>query len=260
MKYTVLTSGDKALGLGDGFILAPTLIDLAKKYNVKHIGTNQSYNILKFIKVPDLEIFNMDTQGYFYNNDHIKTYNLTYWDYYNSLRNFGCHAINATRKIAGLDLYDGILPDIPISEDIESAVIKLYKSLKRPIVISQILISYWNKMIEPYQYQDIINNLIDKNLTVIQIGGPGAVEPYINSKTINLVGQTSIEQSMAMIKHADLFVGSDSFCQHCAAFMRTPSVVYWAGTSPESFGYNFFSNITYPEIATCQSKCARPQR
>lgn len=142
MKYTILTSGDKALGLGDGFMLAPTLIDLAKEYIVRHISTNQAYNILKFIKSsPDLEIFNMDQQGYFYDNDHIKTYNLIYWEYFNTLRDFGCHAINAVRKIADLPTYDNILPDIPISKSVEEETIKLYSNLKRPIVIVQPLIN-----------------------------------------------------------------------------------------------------------------------
>jgi ADP-heptose:LPS heptosyltransferase len=115
-------------------------------------------------------------------------------------------------------------------------------------------------MIEPYQQQEIVDKLLNLNLTVIQIGGPGISEPYINSKAINLINKTTIEQSIAMIKYADLFVGSDSFCQHAAAFTRTPAVVYWAGTSPKDFGYNFFSNIVYPDIVSCQNKCANPMR
>ena len=259
IRHTVLTSGDKALGLGDGFFLVPTLLDLSKKYYVRHIATNQSFNILKFIRSdPYLKIYNMDEQGHYYDNDHIKTYNLTYWDYFNTLRGFDCHAINAIRKIAELPPYDDILPDIQLSKEVEDNVSIIFDKLKKPIVITQPLISYWTKMIDVDQYLDIIGSLIDKDFTVIHIGGQSSdSSPYVHPQAINLIGKTSIEQSMAMIKQADLFVGSDSFGQHVAAFTKTPAVVYWAGTSPEAFGYNFFSNITYPEIATCQVKCGR---
>jgi hypothetical protein len=36
--------------------------------------------------------------------------------------------------------------------------------------------------------------------------------------------------------------------------------VIFCGTSPEDFGYDFFSNIWYPDQIDCVRKCARPQR
>jgi len=143
MKHTVLTIGDKALGLGDGFILYSTIYDLAKKYNVRHIGTPQCYNILKYLhNNGDVKIFNMDTQGHYYVNDHLRAYNLTYWDTFGGLCNFGEHALNLTRRCAELEpLINKPLPDIPINEKVETAVKKFLSNFKGPIIVTQPLVN-----------------------------------------------------------------------------------------------------------------------
>ena len=258
-KDIILTSGDNALGIGDGFILAPTLLELAKTYQVRHMASNQSYEILKRLGSENLRIYNLNEQGHFYTNDHVNAYNLIYWQVKNSLRGYGCHAINLTRKIADLPPYKNVLPQIPIDPKIEEQVINYLSDFKRPIVVTQPLISFWNKMITSSQQFEICEKLIRKKYTVIQIGNNVSGE-YLHYQAVNLINKNSIDHSMALIKHADLFIGCDSFAQHCAASMGTPSVVIFCGTSPEEFGYDFFSNIWYPEQVPCQKKCARPMR
>jgi len=258
-KEIILTSGDDALGIGDGFILAPTLLGLAEKYQVRHMASNQSYSVLKKIENKNLKIFNLNEQGHFYKNDHINAYNLVYWRMRNSLRGYGCHAINLTRKIAELPPYTDILPKIPINQRTEKLILNYLNSLKRPIIVTQPLVSFWNKMIESWQQVAIIDGLIDKGYTVIQIGN-NIPNEYLHIDAINLIGKNTIEQSMALIKGADLFIGCDSFGQHCAANTQTPSVVIFCGTSPEDFGYDFFSNIWYPDQVLCQKHCGRPMR
>ena len=116
-------------------------------------------------------------------------------------------------------------------------------------------------MIPDYKQKQIVDGLLKMGGTVIQIGGDNVPINMINNKAINLVKSTSIDQTLALIKNADLFVGGDSFCQHASAFLKTPSVIYWCGTSPEAFGYNTSSNIAHPEIAYCQkNKSGRPTR
>jgi len=262
VKPRILTSGDKALGLGDAFILTPTLLDLSKNYDVVHIATHQSYNILKYLNNGNsLKILNMDQQGYFYNNDHQRAINLIYWEVRNTLRQFGNHSINVTRQIAGLPIIcDSTLPEFPIPEEVDIAVQELFSEFKHPIVVTQPLMSYWTKMVDPSKQVKIIDELLKKDYTVIQIGSSGLPSNILHEKSINLIGKTNIEQSMAMIKNADVFLGCDSFGQHCAAFMKTPAVVMFCGTSPEDFGYPFNSNIFHPEVAFCQYKCGRPVR
>jgi ADP-heptose:LPS heptosyltransferase len=258
-KDVILTSGENAMGIGDGFILAPTLLGLAEKYQVRHMASNQSYQILKRIENKNLKIYNLNEQGHFYTNDHVTSYNLIYWQVKNSLRGYGCHAINLTRKIADLPPYTDVLPKISIDKTIQKQVMNYLYDFKRPLIVTQPLISFWNKMIEPWQQVAIVDRLIKKGYTVIQIGN-GVPAEYLHPEAIDLIGKNTMDHSMALIKYADVFVGMDSFGQHCAANMRTPSVVIFCGTSPEDFGYDFFSNIWYPEEVLCQKKCGRPQR
>lgn len=263
MKPTVLTIGDKALGLGDGFILYPTLVGLSDKYNVRHIGTPQCYSILKSLHDgKNINVFNMDTQGHFFTVDHLHAYNLTYWDVRGTLCGFGEHALNVTRRCADLDPYKGLpLPDVNLDPKIDAEMKKFLSNFKAPIIVTQPLMSFWNKMIPDYKQQAVVDGLLKLGGTVIQIGGSNIPVNMINKGAINLVNDTSIEQSLALIKNADLFVGGDSFCQHASAFLKTPSVVYWCGTSPQDFGYNTSSNIAHPEIAYCQiNKSGRPTR
>ena len=261
IKETVLTTGDKALGLGDAFILAPTLVGLAKKYNVRHIATNQSHKILKHIGNNNgLKIFDMNSQGHFYDNDAREVFNLVYWDYHNKLRGFNCHALNACRQIAKLEPFNDVLPEIPIPEDIDKKTKEFIDGLEKPVVVIAPLMSYWNKMIPNVKQVAIVDAMIKKGYSVIQLTG-SIPNDFLHPGALSLVGKTSLEQSMSMVKHADLFVGLDSFLQHCSANVKTPAVVMWCGTSPEDFGYPFFSNISHPEIAFCQDgKCGRPAR
>lgn len=118
--------------------------------------------------------------------------------------------------------------------------------------------SYWNKMIDVGKYHNIVNEL-NKIGTVIQIGS--TVPPHmIHKDSLNFINQTSLEQSLGMIKYADLVVACDTFVSHASAHLKTPAVVLFCGTSPEDFGYPFNSNIWHPEIAYCQTKCGRPTR
>lgn len=264
MKATVLTIGDRALGLGDGFILLPTILGLSEKYKIRHIGTHQCQNILKrFDDGENVRLFNMDSQGQYFQVDHLKVYNLTYWDVFGGLCNFGEHALNLTRRSVGLEPYQGKpLPDIPIDTKVEEEIGDFISHLKGPIIVTAPLMSYWNKMIPDHKQIAVVDKVLkDLGGTVIQIGGDNVPVNMIHKGAINLVKNTSIDQTLALIKHADVFFGGDSFCQHASAFLKTPSVIYWCCTSPEAFGYNTSSNISHPEIAYCQkTKSGRPTR
>jgi ADP-heptose:LPS heptosyltransferase len=150
------------------------------------------------------------------------------------------------------------LPEIPIPNNVLEKMSMFLDSLPKPIIVTQPFISYWNKMVDIDKYLKIVENC-SKIGTVIQIGGN--VAPHmISPHGLNMIGKTSIEQSLAILKYSDLLISCDSFLQHAAAHLKTPSVVMWCGTSPEEFGYPFFSNIAHPEIAFCQKKCGRPMR
>jgi hypothetical protein len=256
-KTNVLCTASTAMGIGDGVMLIPTILELGKKYNVRIISTEPSYNILKTIEnPPSIKCFNMNTQGHFYTNDFQHSFNLIYWDVFNRLRQYGHHSINMIRKCADLEPFVGELPSIPLPLEIEEKTKLFLQHLPKPVIITHPFMSYWNKMIENHKYLKIIEELYKLKGTIIQIGGAVPKE-MCSKKGINLTGNTSLEQSMGLIKYADLFVGFDSFLNHAAAFMKTPSVTMFCGTSPEEFGYPYTINIFHPETSFCQTKCAR---
>lgn len=226
MNHTILTIGDRALGLGDGFILSPTILGLSSTNNVRHIGTQQCYTILKrFHNDSNIKIFNMDNQGHYFTPDHSKTYNLTYWDVFGGLCNFGEHALNLTRRIANLKpLHGEPLPDIPIPKEIDNEMKSFLSQFRGPIIVTAPLMSYWNKMIPDHKQVSIVEQMLKLGATVIQIGGNNVSQNMIHPKAINLVNTTSIDQTLALIKHCDVYFGGDSFCQHAAAFLKVPLI------------------------------------
>lgn len=261
-KPPKLCIADKAMGLGDGIMCVPTVDYLSKLGEVRIIASPPSYKILSmFQNEYTLKVFDMNNQGHFYNNDHLAkdAINLIYWDVFNTLRHFDCHAINAIRQCANLPKIDGdVLPHIPIPAVDEHNMDNFIQCLPRPIILVQPFLSYWNKMIDIEKYHKIVSELA-KIGTVVQVGTklPGNM---ISSQGVNLIGETSLTQSLALLRLCDVAFLPDSFLQHAAAFTKTPTVTYFCGTSPEAFGYPFHINLFHPEIAPCQMRCGRPMR
>lgn len=260
IKPVILCSAENAMGVGDGVMLLPTIRELAKTYTVKIMCSWPSHSIVNLIHDGhNIIVHNMNEQTTFYNNDHVGAFNLTYWQVFNTLRHFDHHAINMIRKCANLPIIKNeILEDIPVSSIDELKMKRFLDSLPKPIIVTHPFVSYWNKMLDHNKHLEILTHLSNIG-TVVQIGGH-APEYMIHRNCINLVGHTSIGQSLAILKYADCFVGYDSFLQHASAAMKTPSVVMFCGTSPENFGYPFHKNIWHPNTVHCQRRCGRPQR
>lgn len=90
----------------------------------------------------------------------------------------------------------------------------------------------------------VIKNLIDKySANIILIGGSniyrqsGEVELKFNKNINNLVGKTTIAQTVSIIKHCDLLLSNDSGPVHIAAGLKIPVVALFtrnsAGINPE---------------------------
>lgn len=262
-KPRILCSIDRAMGYGDAIMVHSTLKELAETYEVKVMCPDKSYGAVQLYGPKyNIEVFNVSQQGYFYNNDHVRALNLIYWDVFDSLRKLPYHAINCVRKIADLPLFDKTynqeLPEIPVDPTALNKLSRMIGPLKKPIIVVHPLISYYNKMMDRIKYRTILTEL-GKIGTIIQIGTTVPPE-YKDPTAIDLIDKTTMEESIALIKLADVIFCGDTFLQHVAATLKTPSVVFYCGTTPMDFGYPFFSNLFYPDIATCQVKCGRPMR
>jgi ADP-heptose:LPS heptosyltransferase len=63
----------------------------------------------------------------------------------------------------------------------------------------------------------------------------GAADAGTVVGAVSLVGKLSLEECIALISQADLFVGIDSGLLHAAASFRVPAVGIWGATSPKFY-------------------------
>lgn len=88
---------------------------------------------------------------------------------------------------------------------------------------------YWVSLVEGLRLNGFAN--------IIRLGAGktirfGDVEMPPISGALSLMDQLSLEETVALISLADLFVGIDSGLLHMAASLRIPAVSFWGPTSP----------------------------
>lgn len=91
---------------------------------------------------------------------------------------------------------------------------------------------------------------------VFQLGvnrhaGFNSVQAPVIPDTMSVVDQLSLEETVALISSADLFIGVDSGLLHVAASVRTPAVGLWGPTSPQML----FSPAVARSFITSQVEC-----
>lgn len=263
IKPQILCTMDRGIGFGDAIMAHSTFKELSEKYKINAIVPDKTYSAFAlYASKYNVELYNVTSQSRFYTNDYVQVFNLIYWDVFNQLRNLPNHAINCIRKLGQLPLYSKDnkkeLPEIEIPIEILNRIKLTISALKKPIILTHPLISYYNKMISSKLYLEIVNQL-SKIGTVIQIGTT-TDSKWIDKRFINLNTKTSLIETLAFIKLSDIIFCGDTFIQHAAAVLKTPCIVFFCGTTPMDFGYPFFKNIFNPIKVPCQLKCGRPMR
>ena len=268
MKYNlnprvIFELDDPNYGYGDSILFYYPLFFLSQKYNVNVLTHNS--RIIQFLKLFKKSIdFDLIKSRDFYSNDLIRIINPIYFNINRFFRPLPEHAIflmldyvdpyfNGYLK---KDFKSLILPELDICSSIFDRVYsKIVKNLKYPIILVSLVDSNYLKMLSDSKYYSIVDELL-KIGTVVYLGDTIRFPDRIHPKAINLIGKTSLAETLALIKFADLVFCGDTFVQHAAALMKTPAVVYFCGTTPMDFGYPFFSNIFNPELVPCQLKCS----
>lgn len=103
--------------------------------------------------------------------------------------------------------------------------------------------SVWETKKYPKQYyQELIKYLIDRDFTVLLIGGP-ADKKYCNElaknfekSVINTAGDFSIIESIEIIRHCKLLISNDSAPTHFGMCANVPVLTIYCSTIPE-FGF-----------------------
>ncbi len=80
-------------------------------------------------------------------------------------------------------------------------------------------------------YLEIVRYLVDKNESVVLIGGPAEemlgdrIAQNIGLGCINLAGKTSLNETATLLDKSCLFIGNDTGAMHIAVAMKTPVVM-----------------------------------
>jgi len=70
--------------------------------------------------------------------------------------------------------------------------------------------------------------------TAAQAKDAATLTQAVGGNVVNLVAQTSLERSLAIVRQADLFLGNDSSITHASAMMGVPTVGIYSGIDPIS--------------------------
>jgi ADP-heptose:LPS heptosyltransferase len=89
----------------------------------------------------------------------------------------------------------------------------------------------WAILVTELQRQGL-NNIVQLGIGVRRYPNDGASDAATIPGAVSLVDKLSLEESLALIAVADLFVGIDSGLLHAAASFHVPAVGIWGATSP----------------------------
>ncbi|MCW8091177.1 glycosyltransferase family 9 protein [Alteromonas sp. ASW11-130] len=115
----------------------------------------------------------------------------------------------------------------------------------------------------PERYARIVEHLFSKSMPVVLCGGPGkldkqtaeAILSHTDSVARNYVGETSLHQLQALIKHARLVIAPDTGPAHMATTVGTPVVGLYAHSNPRRTGpYNDLGRVV-----SVYDECVRRQ-
>ncbi len=96
----------------------------------------------------------------------------------------------------------------------------------------------------PERYAELADRLVEAYNAAVLLCGTSAEAPLgreiaarMRTEPISLIGQTSVEEFLALLPTADLFIGNDSGAMHLAAGVGLPQVIIFgptdeAGTGP----------------------------
>ncbi|WP_104025076.1 glycosyltransferase family 9 protein [Vibrio hyugaensis] len=108
-------------------------------------------------------------------------------------------------------------------------------------------------------YVDVINHARDKGWNVILAGSPAKVEvdltndiqALLSEPCLNLVGESSIMQMLALIDKVDMVIAPDTGPAHMASAMKTPIIGLYAHHNPIRVGpyhYLMYAVSVYEEV------------
>ena len=151
------------------------------------------------------------------------------------------HVTELIGEMTGLKLTDTKL-DIFTSEKETRFAQEQLKECKNPIIVNITSMCGEKQMWPKENWNELIR--IMPEYTFIQVGLEDE-EPLDNC--VNFLGKTTVREVAALVKHAGLFVGVESFVAHTTNAFDVPGVVLFGDSSPSIWGHknniNLYKNL-----------------
>ncbi len=96
----------------------------------------------------------------------------------------------------------------------------------------------YRKKAYPY-FERLVQILISRGYRIVYLGDKEDRKKVMGWPGLNLCGELSLTDVLAVIKLAKVFVGNDSGLLHCARAVRTPAVQIYGGTHP-TLGFSLY--------------------
>lgn len=90
----------------------------------------------------------------------------------------------------------------------------------------------------PY-WQEVVNTLVHKNQTIIQLGSRGET----SLKNVNVRVGLSLDEISLLVRDCQTWASVDNFFPHLCSHLSKPGVVIWSRSDPKIFGYESNTNL-----------------
>lgn len=240
-KYRILAWG----GLGDGLMLTPTLKALKlREPNCRIIVYSKSKLFDQVLllnpyidKLRGIGLFRNLASSFHYHffrhNFHVLAYGRTR----PSLFYRNAHAIEVIGKMMGVEIIDKQV-QIHITERENDKAVLFLKQYKNPLLI-QITSRCSNNQNWPVEkWEELIRRMPE--CTFLQVGDAHEVKV---KGAVDLLGKTTIRESMALLKNVKSFVAVVSFLNHASNAFLSKGVVLFGASPPQNWGYPNNINI-----------------
>lgn len=225
-------------GLGDAVILTPILREVKRRNPMVKIillgGDDcrpvfeNNLSVHKFISYRHYSI-KRRVRMLFHNE---YDYYLNYGNLLPELFSRNIHAVEVTARMMNLTLSNEQI-DIHITPEEDKTALAILNNYSNPVLIQITSSGSSNKNWSIEKWNTLVKRM-SKKITFIQVGLRS--ETPVEG-TINLLGKTTLRESMALLKNVSSFVTVDSFMNNASNAFLTKGVVLFGASSPIQWGY-----------------------
>jgi ADP-heptose:LPS heptosyltransferase len=147
------------------------------------------------------------------------------------------HITELMGKMIEVDI-DNRQIQVCITQKEDEKAISFLSKYKNPILIQTASRNYSSKSWIFGRWEELVSRM--PQYTFLQIGEKN--EPVVKG-VVNLLGKTTLRESLALLKHVKSFVAIDSFINNASNAFLTRGVVLFGASTPQIWGYPNNINI-----------------